>query len=506
MSFKVLFLYPNFRTESIIPPAITLLSRILKNAGMQTAVFDTTDYGLNLSKDYDRDQEKVLSVRPVGRRKPKYEGRDALKDLNECINSFSPDLLAMSVTESTALLGFDMLKNIRHRDIPVVVGGVFPTFAPMRTFDFLSAGDMVCIGEGEYPLLELCERMRKGEDYTQVKGIWIKERDGSVRRNQQPPLVDLDQNPTDFDLGLFPPERLRRPMADEHYQMTPVETMRGCPYRCTFCNSPGQNEMFDTQGSRFVRHKSMTKVREEMLNYKQNFGAEYIYLWADTFLAMPKKMLAEFCEIYQDIKLPFWMQTRVETVSREKLVMLKEVGLHRISFGIENGDEQFRQKVLVKEFSNDEAVEKLAIAADLGIPYSTNNMVGYPHETREIAMETVRLNRRFPRPDNTSCAVFTPYYGTVARDVAVKAGFMPADMIAPGITEDSVLDMPQFPAAEIKKVRRVFALYVGLPESRWGEIRAAEEETPEGDALLASLQAEYKAKYFGTGNTATSQY
>jgi hypothetical protein len=39
---RILFLYPNERGMSTIPPSITSLSQILKDEGHQTALFDTT--------------------------------------------------------------------------------------------------------------------------------------------------------------------------------------------------------------------------------------------------------------------------------------------------------------------------------------------------------------------------------------------------------------------------------------------------------------------------------
>jgi len=496
MSFKVLFIYPNFRSETLVPPGITLLSRILKNHGFVVDLFDTTDYGIDLSRDYDRINEQFLLVRPSEHRELKHKEHNVWVDLNEKIDSFGPNLIAMSCTESTFLLGIEVLRHIEHCEMPVILGGVFATFAPERALSFLEI-DIVCIGEGERSLLELCQRMEQGKSYKDVLGLCLRQLDGSIRKNPLPRLVDLNENPTDFDIGLFDPDRLIRPMQGKLYRMAPVETMRGCPYHCSFCNSPGQNLLFSGVGQKFIRKKSMTKVREELLYYKEHFGVEYNFFWADTFLVMSKRELDEFCEIYKDVNLPFWVQTRVETITDWRLRKLKDVGLHRVAFGIENGDEKFRQQVLIKEFSNDEAVKQLKITAEMGIAFSTNNMVGYPHETREIAMETVKLNRRFQAADSTSCCIFTPYYGTPARTMAIKAGFMDPDLIAPGNAERSILNMPQFPKDDIWRFRRCFALYVKFPESRWSEIRQAEEETPEGDALLKELQTEYRHTYFG---------
>ena len=41
---KILFIYPNERQMSTIPPAIALLSQLLKQGGHTTDIFDTTFY------------------------------------------------------------------------------------------------------------------------------------------------------------------------------------------------------------------------------------------------------------------------------------------------------------------------------------------------------------------------------------------------------------------------------------------------------------------------------
>jgi radical SAM superfamily enzyme YgiQ (UPF0313 family) len=34
---------------------------------------------------------------------------------------------------------------------------------------------MVCIGEGEEALVELCDKMDRGEDYKDVGSVWVKD-------------------------------------------------------------------------------------------------------------------------------------------------------------------------------------------------------------------------------------------------------------------------------------------------------------------------------------------
>jgi len=491
MSFGVLFPYVNYRVETIVPPGIMLLSRILKDAGFRVSVFDTTDYGLDLAHDYEKLTEASLGVRPSSHRKPKYFERDVYKDFNDSVNSFNPNLIAVSATENTFLLAVEMIKRLKYRDaceIPVVLGGPFATSASERALDFPEI-DIVCVGEGETPLRELCQRMEKGKDWSDVPGLVFRNRLGKIQKNPLPPPTELDQNPTNPDLTLFDWDRFVRPMAGRLYFTVPVETARGCVYPCTFCNSRLTG----------VRVKSMEKVREEIFWYIENspVPVEYLFLWADTLLLMPKESLRELCEVLKDVGLPWWGQSHVNTIDRWRLEMIKNAGIHRLSIGIEHGNQKFRMETVRKEFTDEQAVKATEFLEDAGITYNTNNIVGYPGETPELALDTVRLNRRFKKVDTTNCFTFAPYHGTPARDWAVSSGFIDPGTIAPGNAERSILRMPQFPVDDIERFRLSFALKVKFPESRWSEIDRAMYETPEALVLRNKLHQEYRETFFG---------
>ena len=98
----------------------------------------------------------------------------------------------------------------------------------------------------------------------------IKKNGKVVRKNPISKPVDINQNPI-LDLDLFDENRLYRPMAGVIYKMFPVETMRGCPYTCRFCNSPDQITLYnkETKGG-FFRKKRMDLVSKELKHFKNN--------------------------------------------------------------------------------------------------------------------------------------------------------------------------------------------------------------------------------------------
>lgn len=498
MAFKVLFVYPNSRRESIVPPAITLLSRIALNHGFETDLFDSTGYEISLHGYSDKKREELLTVKPSAHVNISLGDVEQMHaDLRRKVSGFNPNLIAVTSTEVTFALAITILRGIRDLKIPTLLGGVFATFDPARALEFPEI-DMVCVGEGERMFVELCQKMDRGDDIAKIPGLWFKDKDGCVKKNLKAPLANLNENPTDFHIELFPEWRFFQPMDGKLRLTVPVETIRGCPYRCGFCNTPSQHDLY---GHQFFRKKSVAKIREELLYYKK-FNPEFVYFWADTFLAQSARELDEFCEMYKEFRLPFWIQTRPETISRESLQKLKEIGLYRLSIGIEQGDEEYRKKVLVRIYSNNLAVESCKIPLELGIPFSTFNMIGLPDETPELHWKTVLLNRLI-KSDTTNISTFTPFVGTPLRSLAIQRGYLDSRVICSGTYEESLLDMPQFPKNRIRALQRVFAMYVKFPESRFPEIKKAEELTPDGSAVWRRLSEEFTATFFSKEEEAT---
>ena len=110
----------------------------------------------------------------------------------------------------------------------------------------------------------------------------------------------------------------------------------------------------------------MDLVHKELKHFKEVHKVEYMYFWADTFLGMSKKSFTSFVKFIQIINLPFWMQTRPETITDYNI---KKFYLHRISFGVEHGNEEFRARILDRRWKNTDIIEKLKIPHKYGIAF-----------------------------------------------------------------------------------------------------------------------------------------
>ena len=181
---KVLFIYPNTYGMNMLPPAIALFSAILKKRGHQVQIFDTTYYSIDYGIDSDGTKVERLNVVPFKMEEKglRLKTSDWKADLKKQVNDFKPDLFAVSSTEDMWELGMQVLHEVKDykikNNIPVIAGGVFATFAPEICIkDELV--DLVCVGEGENSLIDLCQKIENKEDYSNVTNLWVK-KDGKI--------------------------------------------------------------------------------------------------------------------------------------------------------------------------------------------------------------------------------------------------------------------------------------------------------------------------------------
>ena len=498
---KILLLYPNHKGMTMLPPGISLLSAVLKREGFVVDLFDTTQYdsveidGEKNSKDHNKTLENKLSVRPAPEHKKvvvKYT--NVFEDFRKKVTSFGPDLIAMSTTEDMFTLGISLLKKIADLKILTLAGGIFPTMATKLVLSFDEI-DIVCKGEGEAALPLLCRKLEKKESYDDVTNLYIKKKNGDIKTNPIG-MINMDENPL-IDVGLFEESRFYRPMSGKVYKMFPVETHRGCPYKCSFCNSPDTMEMYKTEaGTNYLRHKSFENMRRELLFYKNEMKAEYLYFWADTFFSWSQRDLETFADIYADIKLPFWCQTRPETITKKRIEIVQKMGLDKMSLGVEHGNYEFRKKYIDRQMPNYVVTDAMNLLYDMGVGTTCNNIIGFPYETRKLAFDTIKLNRTFRATDRTVQA-FTPFHGTPLKKLTDQLGFTkPTDIQRSFSTVGSQMDMSQFRKKEINGLVKTFNMYCRFPESRWNEIQKAEEDSPEGNKIYESLKKEFMDRYW----------
>ena len=503
-NFRVLIAYPNL--SMMLTPSYTvgLFTALLKEQGYGVELFDCTPYMSEL--EYLGEPLPVTRANELPGNSRQFDAQalfgdpktDLLGDFARKLDDFKPHAVVFStLVEDTWPQAQDMLEVLSHYpDIKSIIGGVFATMSPASV---IASEYTQCLGEGEgeKTIVEFCEAVRQGVAATSILGTRARGEDDQIISNPARPLVDINQVIPDF--SLFDERRFYRPLGAKIWKAIPLETYRGCPYTCTFCNSPAQVVIArEKQQGSYLRRKSMPTLRREIETMIERYQPDFFYINDDAFMARPKPEIEEFAKMYKDIKIPFWFQTRFEDVDEEKLTWLKDVGCYRISFGLEHGNEEFRRVKLLRRMTNDFILEKSQVVSRVGIPYTLNNIIGMPYETRELFFDTVRLNRQIDTFDSLSVNIFVPYHGTPLRDAAIKEGWLDPERQTTSVISESILNMPPpyLSANEILALQRVFPLYVAMPESRYPEIQRAETQDEEGNRIFKTLSEEfYRTKY-----------
>lgn len=485
--FRVLLVYPDLALMMTPSLAMALFASILKREGFLVALFDTTHY-VGDEPSLSEIRYKTLQVRSFSPEELGIVPRPAsclLSDFRTTVETFRPDVMMFSVVENTFEQAVAMLDAVRDLNVPALLGGVFAMAAPdvMLSYDQVKA---VCIGEGEYVVREFANRVYGGRPVDDIPGVWVKQPKGEIVRNRPAPLVDINETLPDF--SLVARNKFNRAMGGRVFRMVPIEFYRGCPYSCTFCNSPMKTRQAREYGlGIFPRRKSVTRLRVEIQHLMETVEPEYLLFVDDTFLARPRAELDAFGEMYREFRIPFWLNTRSETLEARLLSGLRAVGCDRLAFGIECGNEEFRARHIGRGISNEKIIRASEIVAETGIPYSVNVIIGFPHETRALIFETIELCRALKNPDNITVHIFTPYYGTEMREMSVAAGYMEPSVLTRHNRASSELRMPQLSAQEIDGLLRTFNMYVYFEKSWWPEIEVAEKLTAEGDAAFSRL-------------------
>ncbi len=391
------------------------------------------------------------------------------------IDSWKPDVLAFSAVSPQYPYVLKIFQDLHPFHAFTIFGGHHPTLAP-QCLEEMPGLDAICIGEGEYPLLELVEALRDGRSPDGIRNLWIKRKDGSVLRNPTRPfMADLESLP-------FPDRELfdYQAIIESDFDTALFMFSRGCPYDCTFCSN---HALRKKQEGRYVRFRGVESCLQEIREVVSRYRVKALYFNDDCFTAS-RRFVDEFCMAYRkEFHLPFDINSRPEMLTDDLCRRLKEAGCRRISIGIENGSETFRREVLGRRQTNDRIAAGFAACKQAGIKTKSFNIIGFPHETPAIFQETIDLNARI-NPDSVIIGIFEPYPGTQLATVCETEHLIDAMRAGQSFVgrTDTVLNMPQFPREEILRQFRNFAfnvykrnslrkaLFLRVYYSRYGEL------------------------------------
>ncbi len=489
---RVLLVWPNKEQPGSKPNSLSLLAALLRRAGHQVQLLDTTFVDLGF-EDATRVGTRARIFKPVDFSGLAMEKQridlDALVD--DVLRELRPDLVAVSALSDEVPVGLRIARRVKARqpDLPVVWGNKAATLAPGP---LLASGvvDWACVGEGIAFLPELLRRLEHGRPVDDLPNLAWRDAAGGLHVNPLLPYhADLDALPV-FDYSIYDPRQLLKPFDGRAYRGGDHMIGWGCPNRCTYCINDSLRALYGPKAGPLRRY-SVPRIVAELRELAERWGLELYKFHDEDFCQKPVSYLRELAREYRrQVRLPFTAMANARTVTPEKAELLASMGCASVSLGFESGNLWLRREVLHRAETPEQIIAATRLLTGCGIRTSSFNMLGLPFETRATIMETVELNRA-AEVTSPNANFFFPYAGSELHRISVEHGFFTPDETAVYRSDRPTLTLPGISAGELIALRERFALYVKLPRALWPYLRRSERADEVGAALTAELYRLY---------------
>src|ERR1043166_9388287 len=410
----------NIRVMGFPPIGIMSLSAVLKRAGHECVMFDQAN----------PETPNEVIIQEIQRQKPALVG---LSFLSTTSYPYAKVLAReIRAANSTVKLAF---------------GGVFASLNAPLVKQQCPEVDFVCRGDGEQLILDLLQNL---EDPSGVASLtWAK--DGQVvnnpnrvpeRRLDQWPFPDRESLKLDFVESM----PLDVPCVLSLERFTTMQTSRGCPWPCVFCDIPVFNE--GKWRSRTPQH-----VLDEF-KHLQELGYGAVYFVDDHFLLQPKRIEAickGLCD--QGNTIHWGCEGRVDSVAQHLFPAMAKANCRTLMFGIECGSQKMLDRLNKEQtLAEVETAVKNAKKAGIEIVHGFF-VVGSPDETVEDMQATFDFASRLPL-DTFGFNRLCVYRGTPMWHEYVKRGLLNEATDWYKYFKCSAIDPTCLPGEVINDVRR----------------------------------------------------
>jgi radical SAM superfamily enzyme YgiQ (UPF0313 family) len=302
-----------------------------------------------------------------------------------------PDVVALSslsVTTYPAIKSIAEKLKIAAPDTLIILGGVFASMNPVHILADCPCVDCVGVGEGEELLPDYLDNLN---DPGMVAGLVWRNGTEIVQNIPRPLIEDLDQFPypdrTSLPIDYIESLPLDVPAVLTLDKFCTIQTSRGCPYNCIYCN-------ISAFSSRRWRCRSPEHVLDEMqeLDY---MGYRSIYFTDDHFL-VNRKRIKEICDgmIKRKFEFRWGCEGRVDSTAIDQLPIMRQANCNALSFGVEAGTQKVLDR-LNKKQTLEQIEHAINEAKRHGIPRIHGFfLIGSPDETEEDIMESFRFAAR----------------------------------------------------------------------------------------------------------------
>lgn len=379
--------YPNRIKEYLILPnlELTIMSRILKDAGHNVSMIDLKIDGL--SNEYAIDK--------------------ILKD--------EPDLICIDdipETHCNTKIIINEVYKKSNRKIKICLMGELASFEPQMMFERNEGLDFLIRYDDDYALLNIINLLEKNMNnkLSNVNNIGFRDGKNII-------ITKLQQNNYTLDSLPMPDRKIYD--IDKYLKRdseTIVKSCRGCPGHCLFC--------IKTRMRKFKLF-SMSRFCDEIQEL-QNYGFKTFFFADDTF-AFSQERLNEFAEELKkrNMKVVWTSNIRIKDITEERIKLMKQLGAYRVFVGIESINED-TQDIINKKLKIEEIKSKIEILKKYNMQIHASFILGNPGDTEETLKNTIKFVKEI-KPNIVTFNQIKVYPGLDLYDNPEKYGIILED-------------------------------------------------------------------------------
>ena len=322
----------------------------------------------------------------------------------------------------------DMTSLIRsvNKSAVIIVGNSVATSIPNIVLEKTEA-DIAVIGEGDVTVVELLKCLERKASLESVDGICFKKNNKVIANKPRPPLPNIDQIPLPewdlFEMDTYVRESKNYvsepyPMPKDDIRAMPLNTARGCVFRCTFCYHVFKNNMY--------RFRSPASIIKEIKEFQRRYKINYINFWDELTFSSKAQAEALMDELLKEDLGIFWTGACRSDLFKHKddaglAKKFKLSGCVGLSYSLESANAAIL-KSMNKRLNTDDFAAQKHILDDAGIITWTSLVLGYPEETEETINETMEFC--FRHDLYPSAGFLLPQPGTPMYDYIIANGII----------------------------------------------------------------------------------
>ncbi len=352
-------------------------------------------------------------------------------EIKNKILSFKPDWVGYTAYTANISAIKIISEKIRLMDsaIKQFVGGVHATL-DKNLLETLKFVDYSIQREGEEAVFALVEN----KDPKTIPGVISRGKNSLINNGIAPIIKDINALPFPEREKFWGVSESEKKNIDVSY----INTIRGCPYKCTYCASPSHWDR------RTTRLRSPESVIEEMVHLKENYWKatkfDYsasanigeketlkiedntIVYFVDDVFTIHKKRVKKLLRmiIDQKLKMRWKCEARADHLDEEICELMAESGCERVKLGFESGSNRILENVKKLE-TREDMLKGATMLKNAGVSFAAYFIAGFPGETDDDVRQTIDFAKKI-EADYYSLSILAPYYGTELYDQLIENG------------------------------------------------------------------------------------